>query len=108
MPTHLERPLVGIEIFCWSKTTEHSNIASTFYLIFYFPKRFHSLTWCVGGIFTQVVGRGAFGVVVKGKWRDHTVAVKQIETENEKKAFVQELKQLSRVSHENIIKLYGE
>ena len=60
------------------------------------------------GIFTQVVGRGAFGVVVKGKWRDHTVAVKQIETENEKKAFVQELKQLSRVSHENIIKLYGE
>lgn len=35
------------------------------------------------------------------------MAVKQIETENEKKAFVQELKQLSRVSHENIVKLYG-
>ena len=72
-----------------------------------FPKRFLPLT-CVVGVLTQVVGRGAFGVVVKGKWRDHTVAVKQIETENEKKAFVQELKQLSRVSHENIIKLYGE
>ncbi|XP_067951528.1 mitogen-activated protein kinase kinase kinase 7-like isoform X2 [Watersipora subatra] len=57
--------------------------------------------------FGQVVGRGAFGTVHKAWWRGRDVAVKQIETENEKRAFVQELKQLSRVSHENIVKLYG-
>ena len=59
-------------------------------------------------MYSQVLGRGAFGTVYKAVWRDLDVAVKQIETENEKRAFVQELKQLSRVSHENIIKLYGK
>ena len=54
-----------------------------------------------------MVGRGAFGTVQKATWRGITVAVKQIETENEKRAFVQELKQLSRVNHEHIVKLYG-
>lgn len=33
--------------------------------------------------------------------------MKRIETEQEKKGFMQELKQLSRVSHPNIVKLYG-
>jgi len=46
--------------------------------------------------------------VQKATWRGMTVAIKQTETENEKRAFVTELKQLSRVSHENIIKLYGK
>lgn len=55
-----------------------------------------------------MVGKGAFGVVQKATWRGMTVAIKQTETENEKRAFVTELKQLSRVSHENIIKLYGK
>jgi len=35
------------------------------------------------------------------------VAVKLIETESERKAFITELKQLSRVNHPNIVKLYG-
>ncbi|EOB06607.1 Mitogen-activated protein kinase kinase kinase 7, partial [Anas platyrhynchos] len=55
----------------------------------------------------QVVGRGAFGVVCKAKWRAKDVAIKQIESESERKAFIVELRQLSRVNHPNIVKLYG-
>lgn len=55
----------------------------------------------------QVVGKGSFGVVWRGKWRDRYVAVKVIESEAEKKAFTVEVRQLSRVSHPNIVKLYG-
>ncbi|XP_041351808.1 mitogen-activated protein kinase kinase kinase 7-like isoform X2 [Gigantopelta aegis] len=57
--------------------------------------------------FHEIVGKGAFGVVSRAKWRNIDVAVKIIETESEKKAFITELKQLSRVSHPNIVKLYG-
>ncbi|XP_015756075.1 PREDICTED: mitogen-activated protein kinase kinase kinase 7-like [Acropora digitifera] len=56
----------------------------------------------------ETVGRGAFGVVTKALWRKKfIVAVKTIETEAEKKAFIVEVQQLSRISHENIVKLYG-
>ena len=56
----------------------------------------------------QIVGRGAFGVVSRARWRsDIDVAVKLIETESERKAFITELKQLSRISHPNIVRLYG-
>ena len=55
----------------------------------------------------QPIGRGAFGVVSRCKWRGVDVAVKHIETESEKIAFMTELKQLSRVSHPNIVRLYG-
>ncbi|KAL3881337.1 hypothetical protein ACJMK2_027789 [Sinanodonta woodiana] len=58
-------------------------------------------------MFQEVVGKGAFGVVSRARWRDKDVAVKLIETESERKAFMTELKQLSRVSHPNIVKLYG-
>lgn len=53
------------------------------------------------------MGKGAFGVVSRARWRGKDVAVKLIETESEKKAFLTELKQLSRVNHPNIVKLYG-
>ncbi|XP_054166138.1 mitogen-activated protein kinase kinase kinase 7-like [Oppia nitens] len=55
----------------------------------------------------EVVGKGTFGVVRRGIWKGQEVAVKIIETEQEKKAFQIELRQLSRVSHPNIVKLYG-
>ncbi|XP_048767428.2 mitogen-activated protein kinase kinase kinase 7-like isoform X2 [Ostrea edulis] len=55
----------------------------------------------------EVVGKGAFGVVSRAKWRGKEVAVKLIETESERKAFATELKQLSRVGHPNIVRLYG-
>uniref|UniRef100_A0A8D0CD97 Mitogen-activated protein kinase kinase kinase 7 n=1 Tax=Scleropages formosus TaxID=113540 RepID=A0A8D0CD97_SCLFO len=55
----------------------------------------------------EVVGRGAFGVVCKAKWKGKDVAIKTIESESERKAFMVELRQLSRVNHPNIVKLYG-
>uniref|UniRef100_A0A8C6WWW6 Mitogen-activated protein kinase kinase kinase 7 n=1 Tax=Neogobius melanostomus TaxID=47308 RepID=A0A8C6WWW6_9GOBI len=55
----------------------------------------------------QVVGRGTFGVVFKAVWKGKDVAIKTIESENEKNAFIVELRQLSRVNHPNIVKLYG-
>jgi mitogen-activated protein kinase kinase kinase 7 len=57
--------------------------------------------------FLEVVGRGAFGVVSRARWRNLDVAVKLIETESERKAFITELKQLSRINHPHIVKLYG-
>ncbi|XP_071956528.1 mitogen-activated protein kinase kinase kinase 7-like isoform X3 [Antedon mediterranea] len=57
--------------------------------------------------FERVVGRGAFGIVSKAKWKNKDVAVKMIESEAEIKAFMVELRQLSRVDHENIVRLYG-
>ncbi|XP_034192855.1 mitogen-activated protein kinase kinase kinase 7 [Osmia lignaria lignaria] len=55
----------------------------------------------------QIVGKGSFGVVWKGKWRGQYVAIKYINSEGEKKAFTVEVRQLSRVIHPNIVKLYG-
>ncbi|CAL1279896.1 unnamed protein product [Larinioides sclopetarius] len=55
----------------------------------------------------RVVGKGSFGTVKKGKWRNLDVAIKIIETEQEKNAFIVEVQQLSRVNHPNIVKLYG-
>lgn len=43
----------------------------------------------------------------KGKWRGIYVAVKKIVSQDEKKAFTVEVRQLSRVNHENIVRLYG-
>lgn len=57
--------------------------------------------------FKQIVGKGTFGVVKRGIWRGKQVAVKIIETEQERQAFRVELRQLSRVSHPNIVQLYG-
>ncbi|XP_077567606.1 mitogen-activated protein kinase kinase kinase 7 isoform X2 [Stigmatopora nigra] len=55
----------------------------------------------------EVVGRGAFGVVCKAKWKGKDVAIKTIDSESERTAFFVELRQLSRVNHPNIVKLYG-
>ena len=46
-------------------------------------------------------------MVLRGKWRQMDVAIKVFQTEQEHAAFLVELRQLSRVDHENIIKLYG-
>ncbi|GBP40056.1 Mitogen-activated protein kinase kinase kinase 7 [Eumeta japonica] len=55
----------------------------------------------------EVVGKGAFGIVYKGLWRDKFVAVKHINSESERRELAIEVRQLSRVSHPNIVKLYG-
>jgi len=41
-----------------------------------------------------VVGRGAFGVVCKAKWKGKDVAIKTIESESERKAFIVEVQVL--------------
>ena len=46
-------------------------------------------------------------MVSLGVWRDQQVAIKVLPTESEKKAFLIEIKQLSRVNHPNIVKLYA-
>lgn len=53
------------------------------------------------------MGEGSFGVVYKGSWRGNDVAVKNITSDADRKAFAVEVRQLSRVKHENIVKLYG-
>ncbi|XP_069990443.1 mitogen-activated protein kinase kinase kinase 7-like isoform X1 [Penaeus vannamei] len=57
--------------------------------------------------FLESIGKGSFGVVYKAVWKCVTVAVKKVETESEVNAFYNEVQQLARVEHENIIKLYG-
>lgn len=57
--------------------------------------------------FEAAVGRGTFGVVFKAVWKGKDVAIKTIESDNERNAFLVELRQLSRVNHPNIVKLYG-
>lgn len=57
--------------------------------------------------FLESIGKGSFGVVYKALWKGHTVAVKRVETESEVNAFHNEVQQLARVNHENIIHLYG-
>ena len=47
----------------------------------------------------QVVGRGAFGVVCKAKWKGKDVAIKTIESESERKAFIVEVWSRERTSH---------
>lgn len=54
-----------------------------------------------------VVGKGSYGTVKKGKWKNKCVAIKQFSSEGEKKAFLVEIRQLSRITHPNIVKLYG-
>lgn len=46
-------------------------------------------------------------MVYKGEWEEKLVAIKNITRDAEKKAFLVEVRQLSRVDHENIVKLYG-
>ena len=46
-------------------------------------------------------------MVYRGVWRSKVVAVKKINTSAEQKTFMIEIRQLSRVSHPNIVKLYG-
>ncbi|GIY57148.1 mitogen-activated protein kinase kinase kinase 7 [Caerostris darwini] len=55
----------------------------------------------------RVVGKGSYGTVRKGKWQNLDVAIKMINTAQEKMAFIVEVQQLSRVNHPNIVKLYG-
>ncbi|KFD50397.1 hypothetical protein M513_08779 [Trichuris suis] len=53
------------------------------------------------------VGRGGYGTVYRARWRGIDVAVKYFQSYEEKKSLKAEIDQLSRVSHENIVRLHG-
>ncbi|KAK0072202.1 hypothetical protein PV326_000308 [Microctonus aethiopoides] len=56
----------------------------------------------------EIVDKGSFSVVWKGKWRGWDVAVKYIaDSDADREAFTTETRELSRNSHLNIIRLYG-
>ncbi|EDV95141.1 mitogen-activated protein kinase kinase kinase 7 [Drosophila grimshawi] len=55
----------------------------------------------------EKVGHGSFGVVSKAMWSNKLVAVKEFFASAEQKDIDKEVKQLSRVKHDNIIALYG-
>uniref|UniRef100_A0A336KER5 Mitogen-activated protein kinase kinase kinase 7 n=1 Tax=Culicoides sonorensis TaxID=179676 RepID=A0A336KER5_CULSO len=55
----------------------------------------------------EKVGNGSFGTVYRAEWRNVDVAVKLIEQESERNAFIREVRQMARVSHKNIVRLYG-
>lgn len=54
-----------------------------------------------------ILGHGTFGLVRRGKYNGMTVAVKEILSRAEIDTFTKEVETLSRVSHPNIVKLYG-
>jgi mitogen-activated protein kinase kinase kinase 7 len=45
--------------------------------------------------------------VIRAKWKNRDVAIKVFQSDAERSAFKVELMQLSRVEHENIIRLFG-
>jgi len=55
------------------------------------------------------MGRGTFGTVYKSQFLDFKCAVKKfnVEEDDAKKGIKQEVEYLSRVSHKNIVKLFG-
>ncbi|XP_063698386.1 mitogen-activated protein kinase kinase kinase 7 [Culicoides brevitarsis] len=54
----------------------------------------------------EKVGSGSFGTVHRARWRNIDVAVKMIELESNF-TFIREVRQMARVSHKNIVRLYG-
>ncbi|XP_018800289.1 PREDICTED: mitogen-activated protein kinase kinase kinase 7-like [Bactrocera latifrons] len=59
-------------------------------------------------LFEEKIGHGSFGVVYKVKWQDRQVAAKEfMANPDQAEAIETEVRQLSRVSHPNIIELYA-
>jgi len=71
------------------------------------PQAFHKDVAYCDVQFGDVVGRGAFGIVHKAMWSGMQVAVKVMEGDEATKSLNKEVHQLSKLRHENIIRLYG-
>ncbi|KAG6864029.1 hypothetical protein C0991_000967 [Blastosporella zonata] len=55
----------------------------------------------------DMIGRGFFSAVYKGKWGTHVVAIKVLEVHTSKESFVNEVDVWKRLSHPNVLELYG-
>ncbi|KAG6843864.1 hypothetical protein H0H87_012256 [Tephrocybe sp. NHM501043] len=55
----------------------------------------------------EMIGRGFFSSVYKGKWATHVVAIKVLEVHTTKESFVHEVSIWKRLSHPNVLELYG-
>jgi serine/threonine protein kinase len=53
----------------------------------------------------KVLGKGAYGIVYEGTWRDRKVAVKRIQIENVENN-KGEVEALQKLDHPNVVKLY--
>lgn len=83
---------------------DHSEITNLKVRMKYFKVVLHKIEH----LYTfQFSGEGTFGVVYRGEWRGKYVAVKYITKQPDGVEFDMEVRQLSRVSHENIVCLYG-
>lgn len=60
-------------------------------------------------IIQKEIGKGNFGVVRKGKWKNNEVALKSISSHNDttQDDFIEELSLLVKFSHPNVITCYG-
>ncbi|KAG6872774.1 hypothetical protein C0995_006694 [Termitomyces sp. Mi166 len=55
----------------------------------------------------DVIGRGFFSTVYKGKWATRIVAVKVLEVYTSKETFVDEVNLWKKLDHPNVLQLYG-
>ncbi|KAG6878245.1 hypothetical protein C0992_008377 [Termitomyces sp. T32_za158] len=55
----------------------------------------------------EIIGRGFFSTVYKGKWGTRVVAVKAVEVYTSKESFVDEVNVWKELKHPNILQLYG-
>lgn len=83
--------IVPFLVKCGACTSDAHNktwfFGSSLFLLFTFLAKI--LRWFC---FFQVVGRGTFGVVFKAVWKGKDVAIKTIESENERNAFLVEVR----------------
>ncbi|KAG6900061.1 hypothetical protein C0993_003547 [Termitomyces sp. T159_Od127] len=55
----------------------------------------------------EIIGRGFFSTVYKGKWSTRIVAVKVVEVCTSKESFVDEVNLWKKLNHPNILQIYG-
>ncbi|KAJ8304367.1 hypothetical protein KUTeg_017950 [Tegillarca granosa] len=55
----------------------------------------------------ELIGKGEFGDVYKGRYKDHQVAIKQLKDKNSAQTFLKEASVMTSVRHPNLVQLIG-